>query len=198
MEPMKLETLQERAHNVILANPGITPDQRIKLLDIAFDKYRNSSATTPHRWEPDFSEGEPALDSKICGVCGKEHEESATNVRELAELVIGQSGKYFRNENTTWEEAVDRVAALIEASSLKGGATEICDCNSCRLARGAFPFLSRQNEICKRASSLRKVTAEMVKLAMLSATGNFPAEIAESINAQLAAQSSSLVTKEKS
>lgn len=47
MEPMKLETLQERAHIVILANPGITPDQRIKLLDIAFDKYRNSSATNP-------------------------------------------------------------------------------------------------------------------------------------------------------
>lgn len=29
----------------------------------------------PHVWEPDFSEGEPALDSKICGFCGREHED---------------------------------------------------------------------------------------------------------------------------
>lgn len=27
-----------------------------------------------HIWEPDFSEGEPALDSKLCGLCNTEHE----------------------------------------------------------------------------------------------------------------------------
>lgn len=25
-----------------------------------------------HYWEPDFSEGEPALNSKTCGLCGRE------------------------------------------------------------------------------------------------------------------------------
>lgn len=28
----------------------------------------------PHEWEPDFSEGEPSPDSKVCGLCGREHE----------------------------------------------------------------------------------------------------------------------------
>lgn len=28
--------------------------------------------TTPHRWEPDFSNGEPAADSKNCGICGRD------------------------------------------------------------------------------------------------------------------------------
>ncbi len=27
----------------------------------------------PHEWEPDFSEGEPAVGSRVCGLCGKEH-----------------------------------------------------------------------------------------------------------------------------
>lgn len=26
-----------------------------------------------HKWEPDFSEGEPEATSKICGVCGRDH-----------------------------------------------------------------------------------------------------------------------------
>lgn len=55
-------------------------EERIKALFAASPLAQQ--VATPHRWEPDFSEGEPALDSKICGVCGKEHEESATNVRE--------------------------------------------------------------------------------------------------------------------
>jgi hypothetical protein len=25
-----------------------------------------------HEWEPDFSDGEPPLDSKTCGICGRE------------------------------------------------------------------------------------------------------------------------------
>jgi len=33
----------------------------------------------PHEWEPDFSEGEPAHDSKICGFCGREHEDKKSS-----------------------------------------------------------------------------------------------------------------------
>jgi hypothetical protein len=34
----------------------------------------NQIAVPFHMWEPDFSEGEPPTDSKVCGLCGREHE----------------------------------------------------------------------------------------------------------------------------
>lgn len=81
------------------------------------------------------------------------------------------------------------------------GTCEVCPelhpQHDCRMNHGALsvhwkekvvPSLSDAKIVHLTQSSLRKVTPEMVKLAMLSATGNFPAEIAESINAQLAEQ----------
>lgn len=118
-EPMKLETLQEleAAIKQILFNFtwNHTEDPKSEI-ENCFAEYRNSSATQP-----------PEAVSQTCSGCADlaclchYKSESATNVRELAERIVEELGEYWRSDNT-WDEsdeAVDRVAALIEASSLK-------------------------------------------------------------------------------